>query len=156
LQPPGNFQPHQIFNLRKFQLESCFNHPAHGRQAASDSSCESWRSVRLAHFEDTILAKKAITVGDTTMVIGRLLSQTAVTLGLNTVTQPSNPASAIIKIPPGATVPIIKKDPLGPFLLVKYCGEKSMTTYTEPFIIFNSAGLIFSGSKRPHSSFTTA
>jgi hypothetical protein len=41
-----------------------------------------------AHFEGTILAEKAITVGNTTTVIGNLYSQTAVTLDQNTVTQP--------------------------------------------------------------------
>jgi hypothetical protein len=42
-----------------------------------------------AHFEGTILAEKAITVGNTTSVIGRLFSQTAVTLDQNAVTQPA-------------------------------------------------------------------
>ncbi len=41
-----------------------------------------------AHFEGTILAEKAITVGNTTTVIGNLYSQTAVTLDQNTLTQP--------------------------------------------------------------------
>jgi hypothetical protein len=41
-----------------------------------------------AHFEGTILAEKAITVGNTTTVIGNLYSQTAVTLDQNTVSQP--------------------------------------------------------------------
>lgn len=41
-----------------------------------------------AHFEGTILAAKAITVGNTTTVIGNLYSQTAVTLDQNTVTKP--------------------------------------------------------------------
>lgn len=41
-----------------------------------------------AHFEGTILAEKAITVGNTTTVVGNLYSQTAVTLDQNTVTQP--------------------------------------------------------------------
>lgn len=41
-----------------------------------------------AHFEGTILAEKAITVGNATTVIGNLYSQTAVTLDQNTVTQP--------------------------------------------------------------------
>jgi hypothetical protein len=42
-----------------------------------------------AHFEGTILAAKAITVGTSTTVTGRLLAQTAVTLNQNTITAPA-------------------------------------------------------------------
>ena len=42
-----------------------------------------------AHFEGVILAAKGITVNTTTSVNGRLLSQTAVTLDQNAVTQPA-------------------------------------------------------------------
>lgn len=42
-----------------------------------------------AHFEGIILAAKGITVNTTTSVNGRLLSQTAVTLDQNAVTQPA-------------------------------------------------------------------
>ncbi len=42
-----------------------------------------------AHFEGIILAAKGIAIGNTTTVVGRLFSDTAVTLDMNTVTQPA-------------------------------------------------------------------